>query len=89
MSFLELILSFNKLLKQYYSNGYIHGLIFEFLGLLNSEWYLYHYCDGFTYYYEDQVCSYISLYRKTDYNYLPQPKTILEIYGVTKTENQN
>ena len=90
MSFLDLISSLNKLLKQYwYCNGCIYGLLFKFLGLLNSGWYLYHYCDGFTYYYEDQVCWYISLHRKTDYNYLPQPKKIFSIYGVTKTDNQN
>ena len=92
MNFLDFILSLNKLLKQYYcysSTGYIYGLLFKSLGLLNSEWYLYHYCDGFTYYYEDQVCWYISLHRKIDYNYLPQPKTIFSIYGVTKTANQN
>ena len=89
MNFLDLILSLNKLLKEYYCNGYNYGLLFKFSGLLNPEWYLYHYCDGFTYYYEDQACWYISLHRKTDYNYLPQPKRIFSIYGITKTENQN
>ena len=58
MSFHDLILCLIKLLKQYYCSGYIYGLLFKFIGLLNSEWYLYHYCDGFTYYYGDQVCWY-------------------------------
>ena len=31
MSFLDLILSLNKLLKQYYCNSYTYGLIFKFL----------------------------------------------------------
>ena len=89
MSFLDLILRSNKLPKQYCCKSYIYRLLFKFISLLNSEWYLYHYCDGFTYYYEDQVCWYISLHRKTDYNYLPQPNTIFSTYGGTKTENQN
>ena len=78
MNFLDLILSLNKLLKEYYCNGYNYGLLFKFSGHLNPEWYLYHYFDGFTYYYEDQACWYISLHRKTNYNYLPQPKTIFQ-----------
>ena len=89
MNFLDFILRLNKLLEEYYCNGYNYGLLFKLLGLLKLEWYLYQYCDDFTYYYENQACWHISLHCKTDYNYLPQPKTIFSIYGVTKTENQN